>query len=134
MKFKVQGIVFDEPNHNGRIYTKEVVDSALENIKERGSFFVTLGPPSSYSSYYDSPGIDRIAAKIDAIYANGDGLEIEATMLDTPCGNTLGTLLNNNVEMYFTPSGVGKIDAEGVVSDYKDDFHICKHNSMSSWS
>jgi hypothetical protein len=104
---------------NNRIYPKDVMEKAIKEAEERlkqGAMFVhirddtKLGGPQLKLS--DVAGVIK---KLDVV---DDHLVCEVEALDNSFGRLLPELLNSGHAMCF-PSGTGRVDADGTISDYK---------------
>ncbi len=99
-------------NKNGRVYPKEVMENALENLKENGGWGLLCHPGTEYGKLEDSIGkVDEI--KMDE---NGDVLG-KVLLFDNPSGKACQTILDTYGKsvLHITPAGYGEVDKDGVI-------------------
>lgn len=118
-------ITLDTPTKNGRIYTKEVMEKAVneynKSIAERkalGEIYVK-GSDRVYDTTVDLSNVSHIVDKLEIV---DDKVIAEMTVLNTPRGDDLIKLHNNEL-IAFRPRGTGELTsnaAEGnnTVSNY----------------
>jgi hypothetical protein len=111
-----------ETNSNGHKYTAMTWHMMFDKIKTPGVF-----------ACYNSLSPDEIAAKIIDYEITMRNLQLSITLrvLDTPQGNILQYLLDNNVEIYVTPVGTGNL-LDGVV--FSDNYTFNYFNLTSEKS
>lgn len=112
IKRTVTGWDLDIPNGNGRIYSRELVESAIDQCQT--PTLVTLDVP-------DGAEIDlaRICGKVIGWEFEKDAIVAEIEISKTPLGHVLCSLLDAGVHLELVPSGMGTLGSDGQVSDYK---------------
>ena len=107
----------DIENQNGRIYPKNEIARAVENIRAR------LEKGESVMGELDHPeelqiNLDRVSHIIVDMQTNGaDGVG-KLKILDTPMGNIAKTLLQSGVKLGVSSRGSGNVGDSGHVSDF----------------
>lgn len=107
----IQILNLDVPNKNGRIYPTDVMERVIKNFESK-KVFGQLGLPTA-----DAP------VDVSKVTHYVDNLRIEN-------GNLIGTahIVSDNPLFYldkevtgfgFRPKGLGKIDENGVVTEYE---------------
>lgn len=99
-------------NKNGRVYPKEVMESALENLKENGGWGLLCHPGTEYGKLEDSIG------KVDEIKMDEKGDVFGKVLLfDNPYGKTCEKILDTYGKsvLHITPAGYGEVDKDGVI-------------------
>jgi hypothetical protein len=130
--FKVTGIFqkCDEENANGRIYTRDILTSAVQDIQEDINKRAIMGE-------YDHPTdakihLDRVSHIITKVWLEGKYVYGEAEILeDMPCGAMLATLLRNKVQIGISSRGVG--DMETVNEGQKELFKVLPGYQFVTW-
>jgi len=101
-------------NKNGRVYPKEVMENALENLKENGGWGLLCHPGTEYGKLEDSIG------KVDEIKMDEKGDVFGKVLLfDNPSGKVCQTILDNvdTSSIEVTPVGYGEVE-DGVVKSF----------------
>jgi hypothetical protein len=113
--FTVTILKCDEPNANGRIYPREVVEKMVEQCEaNQNRIFGTVGMPEGTSL-----DISKISHTVNNLrITEGGDLIGDVMVLSTPQGKVMQELLEVGKYDYRT-AGIGKIDENGVVSDYR---------------
>ncbi|MFW6014979.1 MAG: hypothetical protein ACOCRK_00920 [bacterium] len=110
MKLKCKLMKADEPTANGRIYTKEALQKAINkfNDKEETKRLGTFG-------YYETElPLDKISHKINYLQLDYDGNIIaDIEFLPTEGGKILSNL--NKKFLTLLPVFIGKVDEYGKV-------------------
>ena len=119
MPIVIEILQLNKPTKNGRIYTKKVIEDAINKIPEHGLF----GYIDNSNINTLSMPLEKIAMSINNFCIKNDILMAEVKLLDTPEGKflqsqhkNLSFLITNNI--IFTPNGTGIVGNDGVVSDY----------------
>lgn len=118
MKYKAKLLKANVPTCNGRIYTKECLESAnkyiQENLKEGGLL-------SEFSENVDEFEIytKALSHKITDSYIENDTLNVELEILNTPMGINVQNALNEGLNLYACTRGVGMLNDDNIVSDYE---------------
>jgi len=110
---KVRLVQADVPNANGRVYPRDVLESALKAI-QKNRLFAQFGMPEGTS-------IDllEIAASVGNFSFDDEGfLCAELIALETPKGKVLTESLVST-EFDYRPAGIGRVDKNGVITDYR---------------
>lgn len=114
----------DLPTINGRIYSKEICDKMMEDIKNLG--YISLGSPRfTESGLIDEASVNSFAAKVEDVHYDGDRIMIDSIILDTPHGNMVNGFLKEHSQSSFTctPAGFGSCHKDGdhikVANDYQ---------------
>lgn len=119
----------DIPTINGRIYSKEICDKMMEDIKKLGYVYLGSAMNSIKHDLSDNstPDLKTVAAKVEDVHYHGDKIVIESIILDTPCGTAVKNILNEHTtsSLTCTPAGFGSIykDEENQIK-VKDDYQI----------
>lgn len=113
---------FGKPTRSGKIYSKECIESALENpiLEERLNNKCFFGELRSGLSNKDEPIQTRgnlIAFNTENIYTEEDKLKVDIVILDTFAGNILTQVLKDPDSTFLGIRGTGNMDSNGVVSD-----------------
>lgn len=108
-------------NRNGRIYPKEVMESAVNKyIKEQVSKDRAVGE----LNHPEGPTInlDKVSHKIDSLNFQGNDVVGKATILETPMGQIVKGLLDGGVRVGVSTRGMGSLqrgsDAMMVGKDF----------------
>lgn len=106
----------DEPNANGHIYPREVFEDALNEYKKKideKKSFGCLYP--SGDSRFDIILLEHVSHIVDKIELQDDGsYECDVTILDTPKGDLLKQLIENDSGMATNLVVVGSLDGSTV--------------------
>lgn len=113
---------FGKPTRSGKIYSKECIESALENpiLKERLNNKCFFGELRSGLINRDEPIQTRgnlIAFNTENIYTEEDKLKVDIVILDTFAGNILTQVLKDPDSAFLGIRGTGNMDSNGIVSD-----------------
>ncbi|MBW3545452.1 MAG: hypothetical protein KY428_07635 [Bacteroidetes bacterium] len=112
--FSASILEVDKPTINNRIYSREVVCEALENLGDD----VILG----YLVGDDAFSLQEPIIKIDTIELKDNSVVISATPLDNPKGKMMKELLTKHGpdSIVIRTTGVGNVDEQsGHVTYYK---------------
>ncbi|EBS4516719.1 hypothetical protein DQT32_04825 [Salmonella enterica subsp. enterica serovar Braenderup] len=118
MKTYITGpiLVFDIPNANGNVYSREMCQSALD-LKHKINTESVLGELDNQRS--PNIDLDKVCSKIVDIDINLENIEATVEVLPTTSGNQLQEMLNEGVEFYLAARGYGQIDHNNVISNYE---------------
>jgi hypothetical protein len=99
----------DTPNSNGRIYTREAIETAIE--KHAGNpLMISLGVQEKTEL-----DMNRITGVMTNLSIDGDGYLVgEITRLNLPAAETLDKL----TDMAYIPVGYGTVGEDGAIRDY----------------
>jgi len=106
--------VLDQPNRNGRIYSKELIENCVLNDKivqeqlNSHSMFGMFNP--SWDEYMVD--MSKVSHCVTNLYIEDGKLKADIDILDTPQGNIVNEMLNNNVSIISTLNGRGDLRAE----------------------
>ena len=109
----------DKKNHNGRIYGRDQIASAVKQINEQ----ITGG--YSVLGEVDHPAnlrinLDRVSHMIDKMWCEGANGYGRMKILPTPMGNIVRAMLDSGVKLGVSSRGSGEVDdASGKVSDFE---------------
>jgi hypothetical protein len=124
-KMFVEGLIqkAETKNGNGRVYPYEVLrreaDKYLEGpVKERRALGELDHP--------DSPVINlkNVSHNIVALSWQGKDLYGKIEILNTPSGNILKALFNNNITVGISSRGMGSVRQIGETIEVQDDFEL----------
>ena len=110
----IQGVV---ENQNGRIYPRQEIERAVENVRTR------LGGGETVLGELDHPeelqiNLDRVSHIITEMQCDGsDGLG-KLKVIDTPMGNIARALLKAGAKLGVSSRGSGNVNESGRVSDF----------------
>ena len=114
--FTVTILKADVPNANGRIYPRETVEQMVEQCaKNQNRIFGTIGMP-------EGTGLDisKVSHTVNNLrITEGGDLIGDVMVLATPQGKVMEELLAQGTTYDYRTAGIGKIDENGVVSDYR---------------
>jgi hypothetical protein len=109
----------DKKNHNGRIYGRDQIASAVKQINEQ----ITGG--YSVLGEVDHPAnlrinLDRVSHMIDKMWCEGPNGYGKMKILPTPMGNIVRAMLDSGVKLGVSSRGSGEVDdTSGKVSDFE---------------
>jgi len=107
----------DVKNQNGRVYPKDEIQRAVENVTQR------LKVGETVMGELDHPeelqiNLDRVSHIITEMQCNGsDGLG-KLKIIDTPMGNIAKALLKAGAKLGVSSRGSGNVNESGRVSDF----------------
>jgi len=120
MKLKITSLMkAGVPTVTGRVYTKKILQKATESMQSKinDKFRSAFGMPFSQvgsSLIY----LSEVSHKVSSMELDGDSLNVEIEVLDTPNGKVLKELIESNCSVRFGLSGVGSIEKGEVLDDY----------------
>jgi hypothetical protein len=103
------------PNKNGRIYTTEAVQAAIEQTKGR-DIFGSIGYPDDFNG---TVNLERVSHRAVNIRIEDGDVFADIKIMNTPNGKILKQLEGADVPLHFRPAGFANIAADGTVSDYQ---------------
>ena len=134
MKFKSEIIRCDTPNKNGRLYTKESIQKALEDplTKERLDCGVFLGCnlEDRVLNNYDAMPMDSFSHRLLNYWWEDNVLWGEFETLDTPTGRMLDENLDYN--MFCDKTNCMTIYGYGDLGPNEDGCSIVENFKLSS--
>lgn len=107
----------DVKNQNGRVYPKDEIQRAVENVTKR------LSGGETVMGELDHPeelqiNLDRVSHIITDMSVDGsDGLG-KLKIIDTPMGNIARSLLKAGAKLGVSSRGSGNVNESGKVSDF----------------
>lgn len=104
-------------NINGIKYSKEVIESIKHQIDEK-QFFGELRCDEVKVDYF-STDLSKASHQIINPRIEDDSLIVEIKVLDTHEGNRLRTLVDSKASMKFSAVGMGTVNFQNQVSDYR---------------
>ena len=120
----------DEENANGRIYRRDILESATKDIQEDLGKRAILGE-------FDHPSdakihLDRVSHVITKVWLEGKYVYGEAEILeDMPCGAMLASLLRSKVQVGISSRGVG--DMETVREGQRELLQVMPGYQFVTW-
>lgn len=123
MKYTGTALVIDTPNKNGRIYPREKVEKALidyQKLIEEKKALGVMGYDGD--QHYAGVDLSKVSHIVKSAKLEGVNLMVEIETLTTPRGLTAMALLNERTETplwVLRPRGLGSLDANKMVCDYK---------------
>lgn len=119
-KLCMKGIMLqaDVQNGNRRVYPLNEIKKAVDTLNEKIQKF---GPVPGECAHPDGLeiNIDRISHSISEMWMDGRNGMGKLTLLPTPLGNVIRTLLENNVKLGVSSRGSGEVDDFGRVKDFQ---------------
>ena len=117
-------------NANGRMYPKDVLGKAIENLQENIKARAVLG---EFSHPQDATiHMDRASHLVTKVWVEGDNVFGECEVLEEmPCGKMLKTLLDNQVRVCVSSRGVG--DMESIKEGDKEYQRVKPGYSLVTW-
>lgn len=108
---QVKIVDLDKANRNGHTYTAEVMEKAIADTTF--PIMGTLGMPEGLTI-----SLQRVSHAVEGIEIRDGAVYAKIKVLATPAGQALDQLLtSSNIE--FRVAGIGNIDKDGTVSDFK---------------
>lgn len=120
----------DVKNENGRIYPREVLASAVQQLQEDVTHRRVMGE-------FDHPQdakihLANVSHLITKVWMEGKYIYGEAEVLEEmPCGKMLGALLRSGVQVGISSRGVG--DMETVMEGQEECYKVCDGYSIVTW-
>lgn len=110
----IQGVV---ENQNGRVYPREEIQRAVENVRSR------LGEGETVMGELDHPeelqiNLDRVSHIITDMHMDGDNGMGKLKIIKTPMGNIAEALLKAGAKLGVSSRGSGNVNESGKVSDF----------------
>ena len=102
----------DVPNKNNRTYSTEALQNAVDKLP-RPELLGTIGMPVS-----DKVDLFNVSHSVSNLRLEDGYLVGTMKVLETPQGKMLKELLSTPPSLDFRLAGVGKVDRNGVVSDF----------------
>ena len=105
----------DVPNKNNRMYSAGILQRAVDKLK-RPELFGTIGMPSELTV-----NLTEVSHTVSDLHLEDGYLVGKVRVLETPQGKILQQILAAPVSLDFRLAGRGKIDSNGVVSEFEID-------------
>ena len=107
----------DVKNQNGRVYPKDEISRAVDNVTER------LNKGETVTGELDHPeelqiNLDRVSHIITEMMCNGANGMGKLKVIDTPMGNIARALLKAGAKLGVSSRGSGNVNESGRVSDF----------------
>ena len=107
----------DVKNQNGRVYPKDEIKKAVDNVTER------LNKGETVMGELDNPeelqiNIDRVSHIITEMMCNDANGMGKLKVIDTPMGNIARALLKAGAKLGVSSRGSGNVNESGRVSDF----------------
>ena len=107
----------DVKNQNGRVYPKDEIKKAVENVTER------LNKGETVRGELDHPeelqiNLDRVSHIITEMMCNDANGMGKLKVIDTPMGNIARALLKAGAKLGVSSRGSGNVNESGRVSDF----------------
>lgn len=119
-KLCMKGIMLqaDVKNHNQRVYPLNEIANAVNMMNEKIKKF---GPIPGECAHPDGLeiNIDRISHCISEMWMDGKNGMGKLTLLPTPQGNIIRTVLENGVKLGVSSRGSGEVDRSGNVNGFE---------------
>lgn len=98
----------------GRIYPRDEVLKVIENFQTRTEVWAT-----SESTY--PLDLSKVVGRVISLELVSNSLVATVEVLDTPMGRIVKQLMDAKVTLQLLPTGVGMLDEDCVVTEYKLD-------------
>ena len=124
-KLIIEGIFMqaDQKNRNGRMYTKEVLEKALDKYNKEQ---VSKGRAVGELNHPEGPTInlDKVSHKITELNFQGNDVIGKATVLNTPMGQIAQGLIEGGVQLGVSSRGMGSLEPRNGINYVKPDFML----------
>ena len=116
-------LVYDKPNKNNRLYTKDVLSNEVSRYNEE---YVKTNRALGELGHPDGPtvNLDRVSHKIVSLKAEGTNFIGKAQILNTPMGGIAKSLLESGVKLGVSSRGMGSIEEKNGANYVRDDFML----------
>tara|TARA_B110000858_G_scaffold128733_1_gene146407 strand:+ start:171 stop:821 length:651 start_codon:yes stop_codon:yes gene_type:complete len=111
----------ENKNKNGRIYTREVLTSAVDRFVNEQ---VITGRAVGELNHPDGPSInlDKVSHRITELKWDGNNVMGKALILDTPMGQIVKGLVEGGVQLGVSSRGMGSLSMKDGVNYVGEDF------------
>jgi hypothetical protein len=111
----------DQKNRNGRIYPKQIMESAVKRYVEEQ---VNKKRAVGELNHPEGPtvNLDKVSHLITELRFEGNNVVGKAQILDTPMGKIVKGLLEGGVQLGVSTRGMGSLETRNGVMYVKDDF------------
>lgn len=123
--FKIRGVFMqaEAKNRNGRIYPRNVLmreaNRYVENYVNRNCAYGELDHPPT-----PQINLKNVSHIITGLRLEGNDFFGEATLVDTPQGNTAKALLEAGCKLGVSSRGVGQLDRQKGIAMVREDYHL----------
>jgi len=121
----IEGIFMqaEQPNRNGRIYRKNILEKEVDRYQQLISEKRALGELGHPAN--PSINLDKVSHLITNLRFEGNDVIGRAKILDTPMGKIAKNFVEEGVRLGVSSRGLGslKMNKEGV-NEVQDDFHL----------
>jgi hypothetical protein len=115
---------FNQKNLNGRIYTKEIAESIVDQfnniVEEGGQVFGELGYPEDWNA---DVNFTKVSHEVLEIKINEESQAVEGTLLvlDTQSGRKVMEMLQDSSPLGIScrPRGFGEVNESGEIENFK---------------
>lgn len=117
MKLTCKEIIANEPTINHRLYSKEVLQKAIDEYNAKDYRFGTLGLSDNFNSdgTFICMNPNNIAFSVTGISLVGNEIVTEFEILETPMGEVLKVLIDK-CQMRF--ANIGTVDLKDVDGNF----------------
>lgn len=114
---------YDEPNKNGRMYPKKIMEKQVAEyqnlIKEKRALGELGHPPNPQIN------LNQVSHLITELrMAEGGTVYGKAKLLDTPMGKIAKNFIEEGVGLGVSSRGLGSIKEKNGINEVQDDFHL----------
>lgn len=120
----IEGIFMqtEKENKNGRIYRKQIMESALSDfqklIEQKRSLGELGHPPNPQIN------LNQVSHLITNLKFEGNDVYGRAKILDTPYGKIAKNLIDEGVGFGVSSRGLGSVKEVNGINEVQDDFHL----------
>ncbi len=121
----VEGIFMqgNQKNRNGRIYPVDVLEREVDRYNkeyiQKNRAYGELGHPQG-----PTINLDRVSHMIKELYRDGDNFKGKAKIMDTPMGNIVKNLMNEDATLGVSSRGMGSLKAKNGANEVQKDFYL----------
>ena len=114
---------YDEPNKNGRMYPKKIMEKQVAEyqnlIKEKRALGELGHPPNPQIN------LNQVSHLITELrMAEGGTVYGKAKLLDTPMGKIAKNFIEEDIGLGVSSRGLGSIKEKNGINEVQDDFHL----------
>ena len=124
-KYIIEGVFMqaDKKNRNGRIYEKEILESAVNKYVDEQ---VSQGRAVGELNHPEGPtvNLDKVSHKIEDLHWQGSDVIGKASILKTPMGKIVEGLLEGGVKLGVSSRGMGSLVSKNGAQYVGDDFML----------
>ena len=121
----IEGIFMqgNQKNRNGRIYPVDVLEREVDRYNkeyiQKNRAYGELGHPQG-----PTINLDRVSHMIKELYRDGDNFKGKAKIMDTPMGNIVKNLMNEDATLGVSSRGMGSLKAKNGANEVQKDFYL----------